>query len=187
MLARQQIPNLLTFARMAAVLVCLALIVLRPSCMAFALFWIFVAASLTDYLDGYLARKWGVVSPLGTLLDPIADKLLVAVMLVYILVAFGSEFLLPVLVILLRELYVSGLREFLAMGQIPLPVSKGGKWKTALQMIAIAALISPYSFAVADISVSHVGMLLLYTAAALAVISAADYTKASMKHLRATK
>lgn len=176
MLARRHIPNLLTYARVVAVPLCLALMLLNPACKEPALFGIFVAASITDFLDGYLARKWNVVSPLGTLLDPIADKLLVALMLVYLLTAYGVELFLPVIVILLRELYISGLREFLASRQIALPVSKGGKWKTALQMVAIAWLLSPLD--------PIVGFALLYLAALLAITSAISYTRTSWKHLR---
>lgn len=199
MLTRRHIPNLLTFARVAAVPLCLALMLLNPACKAIALFWIFVAASITDFLDGYLARKWNVVSPLGALLDPIADKLLVALMLVYVLWALIlppiivpiSPLFLPVALILLRELYISGLREFLAIRQIALPVSKGGKWKTAVQMLAITLLLAAMAFG-APISnptpltelCANAGLALLYLAALLAVSSAISYTRASWKHLR---
>ena len=145
MTLRQRIPNLLTFARVLAVPVCLYL-----TCFAangsFAVFWIFIAASLTDFFDGYLARKWNAVSPLGTFLDPVADKLLVGLMLIYLLTMFGTVLLLPVIVILLREIYISALREFLAAKGASLPVSKGGKLKTALQMLAIALLLGHLAY-----------------------------------------
>jgi cardiolipin synthase len=177
MLARERIPNLLTYARLAAVPLCLAIMLLNPAWKAWGLLFLFFFAALTDYLDGYLARKWNVVSPIGTLLDPVADKLLVALMLVYLLIegiplpslssfadsrlvlegyaptlsaASGSSIsplFLPVVVILLRELYISGLREFLAYRQIKLPVSNGGKWKTAMQMIAISLLLAALALA----------------------------------------
>ena len=240
MLARKNIPNLLTLARVAAVPLCLAIMLLDPACKAIALFWIFVAASLTDFLDGYLARKWNVVSPLGALLDPIADKLLVALMLVYLLVSGDTlpyvgeppmlswigpngggkipghpywfitvnPLFMAIALILLRELYISGLREFLAQRQIKLPVSKGGKWKTALQMLAITLLLAALAFAQSQtpcgIIFEHTlavecgnspvvrfarlsGILTLYLAAILAVTSAISYTRASWKHLRASK
>jgi cardiolipin synthase (CMP-forming) len=176
MLRRQNIPNLLTGARVAAVPLCLAVILLNPADKALTLFWIFVAACLTDFLDGYLARKWDAMSPVGTLLDPIADKLLVALMLIYLLTVLGSDLFVPVVVILVRELYISGLREFLAARQIKLPVSRGGKLKTALQMVAIAALLSPLP--------ALPGVALLYLSAVLALSSAVAYTRASWKHLR---
>lgn len=142
---RQRIPNLLTFARVLAVPVSLALIYLPPD-RSMALFWIFLIASLTDLLDGYLARRWNAVSALGTFLDPVADKLLVALMLIYLLTRFGTMLLLPVIVILLREIYISALREFLAAKQVALPVSNGGKLKTALQMIAVSMLLGHLAY-----------------------------------------
>lgn len=226
MLNRRHIPNLLTFARVFAVPLCLGFMLLDPK-PEVALLWIFVAASLTDFLDGYLARRWQVVSPLGTMLDPVADKLLVALMLLYLLVeggitppsppaaarfAFGYAppamlLFFPIAVILLRELYIAGLREFLATRQIALPVSKGGKWKTALQMVAITLLLAQMAYAIpaaplycaapfaaafsaacsgttpplADLA-GGLGLPLLYAAAFLAFTSAASYTRAALKH-----
>ena len=198
MLTRQQIPNLLTFARVLAVPLCLGIILTEPLGKNQALLWIFIAASLTDFLDGYLARKWDATSRLGTLLDPIADKLLVALMLVFLLETLRlppfifpiSPLFLPVCVILLRELYIAGLREFLAGRQITLPVSKGGKWKTALQMVAITLLLASLAFGPPIASNSpvveyawRIGLALLYASALLAFTSAINYTRASLKHL----
>ena len=199
-ISRAQLPNLLTYARVLAVPVSLLLIVCYPDCKA-ALFWIFLFAALTDFLDGYLARRWNAVTPLGTLLDPVADKLLVALMLLYLLAsgtipaftttlyaeppfAFtAGNLFFPIAVILLRELYVSGLREFLAHRRIALPVSKGGKWKTACQMLAIALLLSEPAFHYAQ--AATFGARLLWVAAALALESAWHYTRASLPHLKA--
>ncbi|MDX2095593.1 MAG: CDP-diacylglycerol--glycerol-3-phosphate 3-phosphatidyltransferase [Alphaproteobacteria bacterium] len=186
MFSRQQIPNLLTFARVAAVPVCLLLMLAAPAWNA-ALLWIFIAAALTDFLDGYLARRWQAVSPLGALLDPVADKLLVALMLLYLLwdaaAASPAALFPPVVVILLRELYIAGLREFLANRQISLPVSRGGKWKTALQMLAIALLLARGAYG--DLPPwTELGLPLLYASALLALTSAASYSRASLKHLR---
>jgi CDP-diacylglycerol--glycerol-3-phosphate 3-phosphatidyltransferase len=147
-----------------------------------------VLASLTDFLDGYLARRWQVVSPLGTFLDPVADKLLVALMLVYLLMeggaAYASLLFLPVVVIVLRELFVSALREFLAARSIALPVSRGGKWKTALQMLAITLLLAaPVVAADAAAMVAQAGRCALYLAAILAFTSALQYARAGLKSL----
>lgn len=228
---RQQIPNLLTFGRVLAVPICLAIMLGDPSWKALALFVLFIAASVTDYLDGYLARKWNVVSTIGALFDPIADKLLVALMLVYLLVEAGftgplttiatpyafllppgvthvSPLFLPIVVILLRELYISGLREFLANRRIALPVSSSGKWKTALQMVTISVLLGLLAFEVspsplyctapfAEAFGKDCGLVnpliveiarpfalpLLYASAILAFTSAVSYTRASWKHL----
>jgi cardiolipin synthase (CMP-forming) len=220
MLARRHIPNALTVARLVAVPLCLAIMLANPNGKAIALLGIFVAAAITDFLDGFLARRWQVTSPLGALLDPIADKLLVALMLVYLLMqrgaanpltlaANGAPLFLPVVVIILRELYISGLREFLANRQITLPVSAGGKWKTALQMLAITLLllapvlsvpapiycgVAPFVAAFSDactaaqqwalMYVAPLGLGLLYASALLAVTSAITYTRRSWSQLR---
>jgi cardiolipin synthase len=203
MLARAQIPNLLTYARVAAVPLCFAIMLLgEETWKTQALLVIFLLAAITDFFDGYLARRWNVVSPIGTFLDPVADKLLVALLLVYLLYASGdvSSFthreaphwwplLPPVAIILLREIYVSALREFLARAQIALPVSRGGKWKTALQMVAIAALLASLQPGVANCPVgacttnpylAALPSTLLYLSALLALTSAIGYTRASI-------
>lgn len=180
MFTKQNIPNLLTFARVLAVPVALGLAVFLPG-YVHVLLWLFVAASLTDFLDGYLARKWNVTSALGTFLDPVADKLLVAVVLLY-LVKYTVAPLLAIGLIIAREIYIAGLREFLALRSIPLPVSKGGKWKTALQLLAITLALFGMAYQVQP--VWNAGMVVLWIAAALAVISAAQYTRAAIKQLR---
>lgn len=181
MIDRVRIPNLLTFARVAAVPLCLALMLFHPAPQP-ALFVIFVLASLTDFLDGYLARKWNAQSAIGTLLDPVADKLLVALMLVYLAVDSQGALFLPAVVIILREIYISGLREFLAARQIALPVSRGGKWKTATQMLGIGLVLA--ALTVIAPLVMKVGMLLIWLSAALALISAVGYTRAAWGGLR---
>ena len=210
MITRRQIPNLLTFARVLAVPACLLLMLSPIAHTPQWLLGIFIAAALTDFLDGYLARKWQVISPLGTMLDPIADKLLVALMLMYLLTIAGTQLLLPVIIILLRELYISGLREFLASRRITLPVSKTGKLKTATQMLAVTTLLTQYAMdppgqinfpcklvqRASELTTSCInqpwllqaaksaGLPLLYIAALLAFVSAAAYTLASWKHVR---
>jgi cardiolipin synthase len=210
MLARRQIPNLLTVARVLAVPACLIIMLMFPA-KTMWLLWIFIAASLTDFLDGYLARRWNATSNLGALLDPIADKLLVALMLIYLLIMLGAPLLLPVAVILLRELYISGLREFLAAKQVTLPVSKGGKLKTALQMLATIFLLGQLAYnppnqinfpchlvkqADGALTTSCIdqprllrlaelaGMPLLQASALVALLTALHYTYAARKHLR---
>lgn len=209
MLTRRQIPNLLTFGRVAAVPISLALMVAAPATAPQLLLWIFVAASITDFFDGYLARKWNAVSPIGAMLDPVADKLLVALMLVYLLTVFGNILFLPVVIILLRELYISGLREFLSARGGELPVSKGGKWKTALQMGAVTLYLFFHAYAptngecplflpdidgvsgcaalsLVELTVRNINLpafLLLWLSAILALTSAFSYTRAAAKQL----
>ena len=180
MLSRQHIPNLLTFGRVLAVPVALLIILLAPTAHG-ALFLIFFAAAFTDFLDGYLARKWNVVSPLGALLDPIADKLLVALMLLY-LMGYYELALLPVAAMILRELYISGLREFLANKQVQLPVSKGGKLKTSLQLTGILFML--LGIWIGHANATMLGTKLLWLAAALSVATAIQYTKDSLPHLK---
>jgi CDP-diacylglycerol--glycerol-3-phosphate 3-phosphatidyltransferase len=148
-----------------------------------ALLIIFILAALTDFLDGYLARKWKASSRLGALLDPIADKLIVALMLLYLAVLNVAAFL-PVAIILLRELYIAGLREFLALQGITMPVSGGGKLKTAVQMLAIALMLAQDALSTRFYPITSLGTPLLYLAAILAFMSAASYTRASITHLR---
>ena len=131
-------------------------------------------------LDGYLARRWNCTGHIGAMLDPIADKLLVTAMLLYLLHRYGLP-LLPVSLILLREIYISGLREYLSGRGILLPVSSGGKWKTALQMIAISTLIGSVAYNL-DI-IWTIGVAALWIAAGLAIFSAAQYTRASLQHI----
>jgi len=181
MIARAKIPNLLTFARVACVPLALLIILIKPSAHGLLLA-LFLFASLTDFLDGYLARRWNATSKLGAMLDPLADKLLVALLLIYLLTHTELSSL-PVMVILLREIYISGLREYLATQQIPLPVSAGGKWKTALQMLAITLfLLSPVLGVVA---LMPLGSFLLTIAAMLAFTSAVSYTRQGLRHITA--
>ncbi len=139
------LPNILTLLRLAAApgVAVLFLYFTRPYADWFALV-LFVTAAITDWFDGYLARAWKQETKLGTMLDPIADKAMVVIALM-VIVAFSSWspwLVLPATVILFREVFVSGLREYLGDTAGTLKVTKLAKWKTTLQMIAIAVLFS---------------------------------------------
>lgn len=138
------IPNILTVLRLlAAPLIAVMFLTLPRPFADFCALGLFIFASVTDYLDGYLARKWGQVSKLGTMLDPIADKAMVVIALM-VIVGFSSlslVLMLPASIILFREVFVSGLREFLGDTAGTLKVTKLAKWKTASQMVAIAVLL----------------------------------------------
>ena len=185
------IPNLLTYGRIAAV----PLMVLcfftegRLQASDTARWWalaIFVIASVTDYLDGYLARKWRQASAIGRMLDPIADKLLVAVALL-LLAAEGSIAgwsLWAAIIILCREILVSGLREYLAAVKVSVPVSQLAKWKTTLQLVAIGFLLAgPAGDKIVPFT-SQAGLVLLWASALITLYTGWDYFRAGMRHVR---
>jgi phosphatidylglycerophosphate synthase len=192
------LPNLLTLSRILAVPI-LVFLLWRPSWWDYGItFILYCLIGITDYFDGYLARAQGTVSRLGQFLDPIADKIMVVAVIAMLVttrqpapvptpnqisepIIYGFH-LIPALVILLRELTVSGLREFLAGLQVSVPVSALAKWKTALQMIALGALI--LSGAVPQFPWVHqVGIASLWAAAALTVVTGWDYLRVGLKHM----
>ncbi|EAR20174.1 CDP-diacylglycerol--glycerol-3-phosphate 3-phosphatidyltransferase [Nitrococcus mobilis] len=174
------LPNLLTWLRIALIPV-LGLIFLLPypwsNATAAA---IFAFAGLTDWLDGYLARRWGQTSAFGAFLDPVADKLIVAVALIAILVATPAAAVgVPVAIIIGREIAVSALREWMAeLGKrASVAVGRIGKFKTAAQMVSIVLLL--YAHDIYGIPVWLIGFWLLYVAAALTLYSMALYLHAA--------
>lgn len=177
---KQHIPNLLTLARIAIIPLCIGLWYAEIAALYGWLCVVFIAASLTDFLDGYLARKWNVTSPMGAMLDPMADKLLVATLL--ILLTHDAQIPpLITIVILLREIFIAGLRECLALQHIALPVSRGGKWKTALQLIALSLLL--YALSVHNDGLRDIATILLALSAGFALVSALHYTRYAIQAL----
>jgi cardiolipin synthase (CMP-forming) len=186
------LPNILTYGRILAVPALVVFFYLENTTGRWLSFAVFVAASVTDFFDGYLARAWHQQSAIGQILDPIADKLLVAVALVLLVWSgtIGSWSLLAALVILTREISVSGLREFLAGLRVSVPVSRLAKWKTTLQMVAIAfLLIGPagdrllrYYFGDLGL-VTYVGLLLLWVSALITLYTGYDYFRAGLRHV----
>lgn len=173
-------PNLLTIGRVLAVPALAAAFYLPGDLGMWVTCLIFSIAAITDFLDGYLARSWSMQSSFGRMLDPIADKLLVGAAIL-MLVHFDRAPILPALVILCREIIVSGLREFLAELQVGLPVSKLAKWKTAVQMTALGFLMvgsaAPWwTFA------EPIGWYGLWLAAILTVITGLDYLYVGLRH-----
>lgn len=176
------LPNILTLARIIAVPVTIALLYWPGSHGRLAALTIFIAAGVTDFFDGWLARRLKAQSRFGAMLDPIADKLLVAGLLIA-LMAQGTVLGLDALaayLILGREIFVSGLREFLAAEGRNLPVSTLAKWKTAAQMTAIGALLA---FVGADAGFAA-ARFLLWAAALLSLWTGADYTIRAVGPLR---
>ncbi len=179
---RRQLPNWLTISRVAVILPIALLLSGSASPADYALALILsVYAMLTDFFDGYLSRKWDVVSDLGRLLDPVADKLLVAVLLI-LLSAGGIGSALAVSAIIFREIFISGLREFMQERRIVIHVSVLAKYKTATQMVAcIALLISGIWQAYPAMRLAAEGAL--WAAAVLTLLTGADYLKAALKEL----
>ena len=179
------LPNLLTLSRILAIPIVVASFYVSGDSARWFACALFSAAGVTDWLDGHMARRWSQQSELGRFLDPIADKLLVAATL-FMLVAkgrFSSEWtLLPALVILCREILVSGLREYLAELRVGLPVSKLAKWKTAIQMVAIGVLIVGNA-GPAFLPVATIGEMLLWVAALLTLVTGYDYLRAGLTHM----
>jgi cardiolipin synthase len=184
------IPNLLTYARILAVpLIVLCFFLegrLQSSDSArWAALAIFAIASITDFLDGYLARIWRQTSNIGKMLDPIADKLLVAAALL-LMAADGTIAgwtLWAAIIILCREILVSGLREYLAELKVSVPVTRLAKWKTTVQLIAIAFLIAgPAGDKVIGYA-TEIGITLLWISALITLYTGYDYFRAGLKHI----
>ena len=185
------LPNLLTFSRILAIPAIVAAFYLREPWSDWIPLALFAYAGLTDFLDGWLARANKAQSALGRFLDPIADKLLIATILL-MLVALDRIVgwtVLPAVVILLREILVSGLREFLAGARVSVPVSTLAKWKTALQMIALGFLLSGSSgdaVMPAVLPATGIGAVGLWIAAAITLYTGYDYLRAGTGHLSAS-
>ena len=180
------LPNLLTLSRIAVIPPLIALFYWRDPLANWVACGLFTAAAFTDFFDGYVARMRHQRSRLGTMMDPIADKLLVASAVV-MLVAFDRAPVIPVLVILCREFLVSGLREYLAELAVGMPVSRLAKWKTMIQMVAIGVLlVGPAGpvFVAPWLTTPLVGEGLLWIAVALTLITGFDYLRASLRHMR---
>jgi cardiolipin synthase len=184
------LPNLLTLSRILAVPI-LVFLLWRPTPLDYAItFVLYCLVGITDYFDGYLARAHGQISRLGQFLDPIADKIMVAGVIIMLVssrkmsgepVIHGLH-IVPALIILLREIIVSGLREFLAGLQISIPVSALAKWKTTFQLVSLGALILGGSLP-AQPWVHDVGLFSLWAAAALTLVTGYDYLRIGVRHM----
>ena len=178
------LPNLLTVSRILVIPIVIGSFYVPGDYARWFACALFSAAAVTDWLDGHVARRWQQQSEIGRFLDPIADKLLVSATL-FMLTTFGrlsAEAVLPALVILCREILVSGLREYLAGLRVGMPVSRLAKWKTTIQMVAIGFLIvgdAGPSF----VPVAAIGETLLWIAALLTLVTGYDYLRAGLPHI----
>lgn len=178
------LPNLLTVSRILAIPVVIGSFYVSGDYARWFACALFSAAALTDWLDGHMARRWQQQSEIGRFLDPIADKLLVSATL-FMLTTFGrlsTEAVLPALVILCREILVSGLREYLAGLRVGMPVSRLAKWKTVIQMVAIGVLIVGNA-GPGFLPVAAIGEMLLWVAALLTLVTGYDYLQAGFRHM----
>ena len=182
------LPNLLTLSRIAAIPLLVALVAVRTPATDFLACVVFSVAAITDYFDGRIARVRRQMSDIGRMLDPIADKLLVGAALMLLagqqrLSAWG---LYPAIVILLREILVSGLREYLAGLRVGLPVTGLAKWKTGFQMGALGTLLAGDSSArllhLQFLPVAAIGEAMLWVAAVLTIWTGWDYLVAGLRH-----
>lgn len=184
------LPNVLTLLRIVAVPLLVGLVMWRTPATDASACVVFVLAGITDYLDGHLARARRQQSDLGRMLDPIADKLLVGASLMVLAASQRLPYggLYAAIAILLREIFVSGLREYLGGVRITLPVTRLAKWKTGLQMVAIGMLLAGDETARLlglNLPVALLGSVVLWAAAAATLITGWDYLTSALRHLGA--
>jgi len=183
-----KIPNILTIGRMILVPVFIGTFYLPGAMGNWIPFIIFVLASFTDFLDGLLARLYKEESKLGELLDPIADKIIVASALILLVMdnTIESYEVIAAIIIMIREILISGLREFLAKVQITMPVTDLAKFKTFIQMFAIATLLTGESgnkiLNFGDYNAHSIGIALLWLAAFLTIYTGYDYVRKKIHH-----
>ena len=193
------LPNLLTLSRIVTVPLLAALLWWPEWQAGYAMgFAVYCLMGITDYFDGYVARSQGAVSKLGIFLDPIADKIMIAAVILVLSAQgvmrgpyVGDMHVIAGLVILIREIAVSGLREFLGSLQVSIPVSRLAKWKTTFQLVSLGALIlgnalPGWTFSIGSLNANFphtVGLITLWAAAALTVITGWDYLRVGLKHM----
>ena len=177
------VPNLITIARILAIIPIVALVMNGDPTLRWIALVLYIVAAVSDYLDGYLARAWNQYSPLGRMLDPIADKLLVGILIAAL--AWDSSLsawdMIPVCAILFREFFISGLREFLGNTKVVLNVTWLAKWKTTIQLVSLAIVLLERLVP----GLTLVSDLLLWLAGALTLWTGFQYLRASWPHLTA--
>lgn len=179
------LPNILTMSRIFVIPILVGSFYMDQPLGSHIAFITFTLAGITDFFDGYLARATGSVSKIGQFLDPIADKLMVGAILIMV-VSIGwvsGPHVIAAVIIMCREILVSGLREFLAGIQVSVPVSLLAKWKTTMQMIALGALVWAEGAPVFGLPALEIGLGLLWIAAILTLYTGYDYLRAGLKHM----
>ena len=178
------IPNIITFIRIFLIPVILYLLFSENPNIVLIAGLLFIVSSVSDYFDGYLARTLNQSSKLGTLLDPIADKLLIASVIVVLVDTdvISNIHVVPAIIILLREIAISGLREFLAKLNTDMPVSKLAKYKTTFQMVSLSILIISLGSELNDL-LWNIGLITLWIAAIITLLSGYNYMVKGLKHI----
>jgi cardiolipin synthase (CMP-forming) len=181
------LPNLLTLSRILAVPI-LVFLLWQPAPLDYAItFVLYCIVGVTDYFDGYLARAWQQQSNIGRMLDPIADKLLVSTCLLLLAAdtdrTIAGWSLWAAIIILCREILVSGLREYLAELKVSVPVTRLAKWKTTIQMVAIAVLLAGPALDKIISYATETGIALLWVSAIVTLYTGYDYFRAGLKHI----
>ena len=181
------LPNLLTLSRIVIIPLVVGLLYIEQPLGNWLAFAAYVFAGISDFFDGYLARAWKQQSAMGRFLDPIADKLLIATLLLVMVAEdrITGIAVLPAVVILCREILVSGLREFLAELRVSVPVTTLAKWKTTIQILALGFLIvggAGPDFG--PLTTTDVGVYGLWAAAVLTLVTGFDYLVVGLKHIR---
>ncbi|NVJ97381.1 MAG: CDP-diacylglycerol--glycerol-3-phosphate 3-phosphatidyltransferase [Alphaproteobacteria bacterium] len=179
------LPNILTMSRIIVIPALVASFFMEQPFGSHLAFVLFGLAGITDFFDGYLARATGSESKIGVFLDPIADKLMVGAVIVMV-VAVGwvsGVHVIAAVIIMCRELLVSGLREFLAGAQVSVPVTMLAKWKTTVQMLALGALVWAKGAPEFGLPALEIGIVALWVAAILTLYTGYDYLRAGLKHM----
>ena len=178
------IPNIITFIRIILIPIILYLLFSENPNIVLLAGGLFIISSISDYFDGYLARVLNQSSKLGTLLDPIEDKLLIASVIVVLVDTnvISNLHVIPAIIILLREIAISGLREFLAKMNTDMPVSKLAKYKTTFQMVSLSILIISLGFQLNDF-LWNLGLVTLWIAAIITLLSGYNYMAKGLKHI----
>jgi CDP-diacylglycerol--glycerol-3-phosphate 3-phosphatidyltransferase len=181
--AMKNLANILTVFRLFLLPVIILLLFKLTAAAAWAALIIYAIGAITDFFDGYVARKLNQVSEFGKFMDPISDKIYVTIILLALLAIdrIESYWVIPVMIIFIREFLVSGMREFLGPKNIQLPVTNLAKWKTTFQMLCLGFLIIGPYFPGAMIA----GLMFLLSAAIITTITGWDYIKAGFKHMDA--
>ena len=179
------LPNILTLIRILVIPLLVGSFFMEQPIGSWIASVTFLFAGITDFFDGYFARSSGTVSKIGQFLDPIADKLMVGSVLIMVVAVqwVPGIHVIPAVIILCRELMVSGLREFLAGAQVSVPVSRLAKWKTTVQMVALGAACFIPAGETLGIPVYEISISLLWVAALLTLYTGYDYLRAGLKHM----